>query len=139
MSELITGEVKTDTLTGKTTAKNVTVTVGPSTTQILEKGMAKMWVYFDTLVDTSNPTARASLNVSSLIDETTEDGINLTNAMSSAFYIPTAGGGKEGANPANRVLAVCVVDSSTLNTEFYTTNNAQTEGQAHVAAHGELA
>lgn len=100
---------------------------------------AKAWVYFDTLVDSSSPVARGSFNVSSLINETTEDGINLTNAMSDAFYVPTAGGGKDGANPANRVLAVCVVDSSTLNTEFYTTNNAQTEGQAHVAVNGDLA
>tara|TARA_R100001460_G_scaffold44546_2_gene81352 strand:+ start:1905 stop:2324 length:420 start_codon:yes stop_codon:yes gene_type:complete len=139
MSELITGEVKTDTLTGKTTAKNVTVTVGSSTTQILEKGLAKVWVYFDTLVDSSNPTIRASLNVSSLIDETTEDGINLTSAMSSAFYVPTAGGGKDGGNPQNRSLQVTVTDSSTMNTEMYTTSNSQTEGQIHVAAHGELA
>jgi len=132
-------EIITDKLTGKSTAKTVTVTVGSSATQALEQGLAKMWVYFDTLVDSSNPVARASLNVSSLIDETTEDGINLTNAMSNAFFVPAAGGGKEGGNPANRSLQVAVVDSSTVNTEFYNTNNAQTEGQVHVAAHGELA
>ena len=112
---------------------------GISPVTLTKQSAAKAWVYFDTFIDSSNPVVRGSLNVSSLIDETGEDGINLTNAMSDAFYAPTAGGGKDGANPANRSLQVTVVDSSTMNTEFYTTANAQTEGQVHVAAHGDLA
>lgn len=122
--------IKVDTLVANDGTSPVTLT---------KQHAAKAWVYFDTLVDSSSPVARGSFNVSSLINETTEDGINLTNAMSDVFYVPTAGGGKDGANPANRSLQVTVVDSSTMNTEFYTTNNAQTEGQAHVAVHGDLA
>ncbi len=122
--------IKVDTLVANDGISPVTLT---------KQSAAKAWVYFDTFIDSSNPVVRGSLNVSSLIDETGEDGINLTNAMSDAFYAPTAGGGKEGANPANRSLQVAVVDSSTINTEFYTTANAQSEGQVHVAAHGDLA
>ena len=120
-------------------ADTIVASDGTSPVTLTKQHAAKAWVYFDTLVDSSSPVARGSFNVSSLINETTEDGINLTNAMSDAFYAPTAGGGKDGANPANRSLQVAVVDSSTLNTEFYTTNNAQTEGQVHVAVHGDLA
>jgi len=122
--------IKVDTLVANDGTSPVTLT---------KQHAAKAWVYFDTLVDSSSPVARGSFNVSSLINETTEDGINLTNAMSDVFYAPTAGGGKQGANPANRVLAIAVVDSSTINTEFYTTANAQTEGQVHVSVHGDLA
>ena len=122
--------IKADTLVANDGTSPVTLT---------KQSAAKAWVYFDTLVDSSSPVARGSFNVSSLINETTEDGINLTNAMSDAFYAPTAGGGKDGANPANRSLQVGVVDSSTINTEFYTTANAQTEGQVHVSVHGDLA
>ena len=122
--------IKADTLVANDGTSPVTLT---------KQSAAKAWVYFDTLVDSSSPVARGSFNVSSLINETTEDGINLTNAMSDAFYAPTAGGGKSGENPANRSLQVGVVDSSTINTEFYTTANAQTEGQVHVSVHGDLA
>ena len=122
--------IKVDTLVANDGTSPVTLT---------KQHAAKAWVYFNTLVDSSSPVARGSFNVSSLINETTEDGINLTNAMSDAFYAPTAGGGKEGANPASRSLQVAVVDSSTINTEFYTTGNSQTEGQVHVSVHGDLA
>ena len=36
-------EIKVDTLTGKTTANDITVTVGASATQSLEQGLAKAW------------------------------------------------------------------------------------------------
>ena len=122
--------IKVDTLVANDGTSPVTLT---------KQHAAKAWVYFDTLVDSSNPIARGSFNVSSLINETSEDGINLTNAMSDAFYAPTAGGGKDGANPASRSLAIGIVDSSTINTEFYTTANSHTEGQVHVSVHGDLA
>ena len=36
-------EIKVDTLTGKTTANDITVTIGASATMSLEQGLAKVW------------------------------------------------------------------------------------------------
>ena len=48
---------------------------GTSPVTLTKQHAAKAWVYFDTLVDSSSPVARGSFNVSSLINETTEDGM----------------------------------------------------------------
>ena len=62
-------ELKVDTLTGKTTAKTVTVTVGASATQSLEKGLAKAYVLYDMVGSaiSANGTGN-SLNISSMTD-----------------------------------------------------------------------
>jgi hypothetical protein len=76
-------EIKVDTLTGKTSASDITVTVGASATQSLEQGLAKVR-------GSKNSTGTAitgTLNVSSLDDDGTGDfGINFVNAFSSATY-----------------------------------------------------
>jgi len=62
-------EIKVDTLTGKTTANDITVTVGASATQSLEQGLVKAWV---TYTDVSW-TIGDSLNCSSASDNGTGD------------------------------------------------------------------
>ena len=49
-------EIKVDTLTGKTTANDITVTVGASVTQSLEQGLIKGFVTYD---GTTTPSVRA--------------------------------------------------------------------------------
>ena len=39
-------EIKVDTLTGKTTANDITVTVGATATMSLEQGLTKAWVTY---------------------------------------------------------------------------------------------
>jgi len=83
-------EIKVDTLTGKTTANDITVTVGATATMSLEQGLAKAFLYFDSSIAT--PVADASLNISSILDGTT--GIydpNFVNNMDSADYAVTSG------------------------------------------------
>ena len=76
-------EIKVDTLTGKTTANDITVTVGVTATQSLEQGLAKCFIFFDQ--KTSNVT-RDSFNTSSVSDEAAGDARwNVTNAMSSVY------------------------------------------------------
>ena len=58
-------EIKVDSLTGKTTAKTVTVTVGATATQSLEQGLAKTWISINT---TGTISIRDSFNVSSATD-----------------------------------------------------------------------
>ena len=72
-------EIKVDTLTGKTTSNDITVTVGATATQSLEQGLAKAWVNFN---GTGTIATRDSLNVSGLVDG--GGGIyayNITNAF----------------------------------------------------------
>ena len=57
-------EVKTDKLTGTSTAKTVTVTVGASATQSLEQGLTKAFINND-----GDTTIADSLNISSMTDD----------------------------------------------------------------------
>ena len=66
-------EIKVDTLTGKTSAGDITVTSeGGAATQSLQQGLAKVWCNFE---QTATHTVRDSLNISSLND----DGAGLTD------------------------------------------------------------
>ena len=76
-------EIKVDTLTGKTTAKTVTVTVGASATMSLEQGLLKAW----TNLNMSSGTYRDSLNIASATDNGTGDFTNnYTSSMANANY-----------------------------------------------------
>jgi hypothetical protein len=86
-------EIKTDKLTGTSTAKTVTVTVGATATQSLEQGLLKTRaVYNQHASSTYNGVTAGSggsdtLNVSSYDDDSTGNaGVNLTNNMSSIQY-----------------------------------------------------
>lgn len=64
-------EIKVDTLTGKTSAGNITVTSeGGAATQSLQQGLAKAWVNFD---GTGTVAVRDSANITSLSDNGTAD------------------------------------------------------------------
>ena len=74
-------EIKTNKLTGVSTAKTVTVTVGGSATQSLESGLAKHHVNYDAAAVATD----ASLNQSSLTDQRTGEFLsNYTNAFTGA-------------------------------------------------------
>jgi len=97
-------EIKVDTLTGKTTANDITVTVGASATMSLEQGLAKAWGHFTM----SSTTARDSFNISSLTDDKT--GIftaDYVSNMSSVNYSPSTGGThRDAVSESGWVLAV---------------------------------
>ena len=88
-------EIKVDTLTGKTSAGNITVTSeGGAATQSLQQGLAKAWSNFN---GTGTIALRDSNNVASLSDG--GGGIytvNLTNALSNANYCVTGIGNDDG-------------------------------------------
>ena len=78
-------EILVDTLTGKTTANDITVTVGASVTQSLEQGLAKGWCSFNG--QSATLSFYDSLNGSSLTDGGTGDyTMNLSNAMSDVYF-----------------------------------------------------
>ena len=57
-------EIKVDTLTGKTTANDITVTVGASATQSLEQGLAKQWIQYAGATN----EIKGSINTASVTD-----------------------------------------------------------------------
>ena len=81
-------EIKVDTLTGKTTANDITVTVGASATMSLEQGLIKQWSSFDQRGTTYGAnTSGDTLNTSSQADESTAIvTVNFTNNMSNTTY-----------------------------------------------------
>jgi hypothetical protein len=72
-------EIKVDTLTGKTTANDITVTVGASATMSLEQGLAKAWIF---TTDKTSYVPTGSFNVSSMTDNGTgRPETNFTNSF----------------------------------------------------------
>ena len=59
-------ELKVDTLTGKTSAGDITVTVGATATQSLEQGLVKAFILYDQLSGTASSVG--SFNISGLVD-----------------------------------------------------------------------
>jgi len=78
-------EIKVDTLTGKTTANDITVTVGATATQSLEQGLAKGWANVQ-----AHGSFNDSLNMSSVSDVGTgQSTLTFTNNYTAANYCPT--------------------------------------------------
>ena len=126
-------EIKVDTLTGKTTAKTVTVTVGASATQSLEQGLAKQWVSFDP----ADFNVDDSLNCTSISDGPNggEQTPNFVNAMNNSDYVVNA----LVLENQERILRV-----ETRTTSSYTTQNTNDAGTAKddlmgCLVHGDLA
>lgn len=78
-------EIKVDTLTGKTSAGDITVTSeGGAATMQLQQGLAKAWVNFN---GTGTIAIRDSFNVSSLNDDGTgKYDVVLANNMTDGNY-----------------------------------------------------
>ena len=85
-------EIKVDTLTGKTTANDITVTVGATATMSLEQGLAKAWAN----LNGSTFGLRQSFNTSSATDNGTGDyTFSFTNSTSDSDYATTINQGNQ--------------------------------------------
>ena len=83
-------EIKVDTLTGKTTANDITVTVGATATQSLHDGLLKAHVA--AYHSSGTPTITGSLNISSITDTAVGQMTPIfVNNMNSALYTGTMG------------------------------------------------
>ena len=81
-------EIKVDTLTGKTTANDITVTVGATATMSLEQGLMKVWCAYDSQAQVID----GSLNASSLTDNAQGDTtITHTSTFSAVSEVCFAG------------------------------------------------
>jgi hypothetical protein len=138
------GGVKTDKLTGISTAGSISVVgEGGSTTTNLQQGLAKAWLYAPATVGSISD----SFNISSADDDGTGlAGMNLTSNMSSANYVTKAT--HQTANIANtsnvRGVAFHSKSASAMEARAYYINNhlyVLYEGSQYynVSAHGDLA
>ena len=138
-------EIKVDTLTGKTTANDITVTVGASATMSLEQGLAKSFVSFK---GTSTLTVHDSQNISSVSDlDTGRYRPNFTNSMSNDTYSPSGGcfdSGETGAG--GHFISIYTDGGSTMATGFLSFSTREHTGgtrydvtQANLTVHGDLA
>ena len=106
------GGVKTDKLTGITTAGSISVVgEGNSTTTNLQQGLAKAWIDFN---GTGTVAIADSFNITSITDNTTGDySVTIANDMGNANYVHAGNSG--GANSTS-VGAVYAFDQGTTRT-----------------------
>ena len=141
-------EIKTDKLTGTSTAGSILVTgEGNSTTTNLQQGLAKAWAN----VTNATPTINDSFNIASITDNGTGDHtLNFTNAMGNANYAYPADVKYNATSTA--VFSAGGVDSSSINqatsgvrinTIYVTPSSSRTDYdsnmQFYVVVHGDLA
>ncbi len=82
-------EIKVDTLTGKTTANDITVTAGATATMSLEQGLCKVWATYQ---QEGSTVVHDSHNVSSMTDGGTGKAqVNINNNMNNDDYCVAIG------------------------------------------------
>ncbi len=136
--------LKTNTLTGTSTAGSIAVTgEGNSTTTNLQQGLAKLFVR----IHANGTTALDSFNVSSVDDDGTGDyGVNIANDMASANYTVTTAVTTSDNTTVNATCEVDPGDNITsgmfdLETSYVNSTNNRTlfDYSSNATVHGDLA
>ena len=132
--------LKTNTLTGTTSAGSILVTgEGGSTTTNLQQGLAKVWTNFDGSAGSLSP--RDSFNVNSLTDNGTGYfTITFTNAMSNDDYSRVGSAGENANSGGNRLIGLRLPATGSFNIIAQNTSGSSSDTQdTCVAALGDLA
>ena len=126
-----------DTLTGKTTAGDITVTSeGGAATMQLQQGLAKAWVNFNGVTFGS----RDSFNVSSLDDDGTGNyGVNFSSSFSDGDYSATSTTGGGGAINIPYDDYTQTAGSYTIGIRRTDTANFFDASRIHYSMNGDLA
>lgn len=134
----MTGIIKVNELQGRTTANDITVTVGATATQSLEKGLGKAWVNMD---GTGTIASRDSLNLSSLTDAGSGNyGITVSSAFGNSDYM--AAGMSQDTGFGDFVGINGSIAPTTTVFRFYnftSTSSVADTARVFVAFHGDLA
>ena len=136
--------LKTNTLTGTSTAGSIAVTgEGNSTTTNLQQGLCKVWISMD-----AGQTDNNSFNVSSISDEATgAHTINFNNDFSNIRHVPTMSAkestaSSHGTAGADRIVGPSRVapSASLLKVTSINLSNSLTDlAEIAVSIHGDLA
>ena len=135
-------EIKVDTLTGKTTANDITVTVGATVTQSLEKGLGKAWVNMDGTASSNH--IRTSHGLASITDSGTGQYIlNFSDAFADADYVATMNG-RTGGSTQSIITINRDASPTTLKHYIYVVNPSspailKNEAFVMTVIHGDLA
>ena len=142
----MTSTLKTDTLTGVSTAGSISVTgEGNSTATNLQQGLCKSWVNFDGgAIDSSvNLTGvRDSFNVASSVDVSTgKHKANYTNPIANINYVALVASGDVGDNASTRDEEIMQLTTALVKVHIFHTNDeaSRDEGYVGVTVHGDLA
>lgn len=136
----MSSKILVDELAGKTTAKDITVTVGASVTMSLEKGVAKAWLHYDQATNNN----RNSLSISSVADTAAGHWTGtLSNPMADVYYV-ISGASSYDANvvDAPRADDQSAFPQSTTVFQVSTFNNVNTHYDNiynMISIHGDLA
>jgi|14BtaG_2_1085337.scaffolds.fasta_scaffold00154_18 hypothetical protein len=130
-------EIKVDTLTGKTTANDITVTVGATATQSLEQGLAKAWIRGT--YSGGTPSDSNSFAVSSLVDSGTGWVIiNVAHSFDIASYAINLNTHQSANVDASQ--NVIINSASQADIRFYESSTVLTDPSSfYCSIHGDLA
>ncbi len=133
-------EIKTDKLTGTSTAGVILVTgEGNSTTTNLQQGLAKAW---GSLNGTGTIAAKGGFSIASYVDGGT--GI-YTVSVSSAFdstnnIAPKVSAGNQASSPGTRIASIAVNSTTAFKSDVRDENGSHQDVEFwYVSAHGDLA
>ena len=130
--------IKTNTLTGVTTAGEITITLENSESQILQKGLAKVTAHL-TLAGASD--SDAALNVSSVTDGSTgKNTLVVTNPFTSATA--AVGNISNHDDSYNRGTGIRDASASQFETFMFTASSgslSDSDTDHSVTIHGDLA
>ena len=132
--------IKTNTLTGTTSAGSILVTgEGGSTTTNLQQGIAKCWVNFDGTAGSLSPSD--SHNVTSLTDNGTGDyTITIASDMGNTNYCSVGSGQNASGTAFGTVFNPASAATGTLQVKYHNAFEAIKDGaQQNVLIHGDLA
>lgn len=138
-------ELKVDTLTGKTTANDITVTVGATATAKLQQGLVKAHLLFDQRGShlSENTAGSSSLNISSSSDESTGNySLVFINNMSNDEYTPVCSAHFNAlvANKNNpRFSGPYTILTTGYSASTVSSNGSNQDAIGQTVAHGDLA
>ena len=137
--------LKTNTLTGTTSAGSINVTgEGGSTTTNLQQGLCKAWFVFD---QANSNTIDDSLNIGSITDRGTGSMYGVfTNNMNSLHYtnpsiVAPAASGSMGTSNNNRCVIASADTTARNSVNVFGTDNVTVIDEENVQSivHGDLA
>ena len=127
-------EVKTNKLTGTSTAKTVTVTVGATATQSLEQGLAKAFHGYGNQSAGDLDSNSKTLNISSYLDFATgRSRLNVTNA----FDVSTGQAVMSSAQAYD--YGSVMVSTTQYEAASINSSGNYADGVTHGVVHGDLA
>ena len=127
-------EIKVDALTGKTTANDITVTVGPTATMSLEQGLAKAFHGYGNQSTGDLNANSKTLNISSYVDFATgRSRLNVTSAFD-VINGQAVMSSTQAYDYGSAMVSTTLYEAASVNSA-----GNYADGITHAVVHGDLA